>query len=85
MLKGQCHEMVIFEGFNILIRIFCVCADGFQCHSTAFHCLIQLLTIYLLLRNYFHCQDRRFREFEIFSKEQAKTLSMIFHSQRKKY
>jgi hypothetical protein len=29
-LKGQCHEMdLFFQGLNILISTFCVCADGF--------------------------------------------------------
>jgi hypothetical protein len=49
-LKGQCHEMdIFFEGLNILISTFCVCADGFQGLSKAFHYPIQLLTFYLLL------------------------------------
>jgi hypothetical protein len=31
VLKGQCHEMdICFEGLNISISTFCVCADGFQ-------------------------------------------------------
>jgi hypothetical protein len=33
-----------FESLNILISAFCVCADGFQGLSTAFHFLIQLFT-----------------------------------------
>jgi hypothetical protein len=33
-------------------RTFCVCADGFQGLLKAFHYPIQLLTVYLLLRNY---------------------------------
>ncbi len=41
-----------FEGLNILISTFCVCADRFQGLSKAFHCPIQLLTFYLLLWNY---------------------------------
>ncbi len=41
-----------FEGLNILISTFCVCADSFQGFSKAVHYLIQLLTFYLLLWNY---------------------------------
>jgi hypothetical protein len=37
-----------FEGINILISTFCVCADGFQGLSKAFRYPIQLLTFYLL-------------------------------------
>jgi hypothetical protein len=52
-LKGQCHEMdIFFESLNILISAFCVCTDGFQGLSKAFHCPIMLLIFYLLLRNY---------------------------------
>jgi hypothetical protein len=52
-LKGQCHEMdIYFEALNILISTFCVCADGFQGLSKAFHYPVQLLTFYLLLLNY---------------------------------
>ncbi len=40
---------IFFEGLNILICTFCVCADGFQCPSKAFHCPKQLLTFDLLL------------------------------------
>jgi hypothetical protein len=37
-LKGQCNEMDIFcECLNILISTFCVCGDGFQVLSKAFH------------------------------------------------
>jgi hypothetical protein len=36
-LKGQCQEMDLFEGQNNLISTFCVCADGFQGISKAFH------------------------------------------------
>jgi hypothetical protein len=42
----------VFEGLNIVISTFCVCADGFQGLSKAFHCPIQLLTFYLILGNY---------------------------------
>jgi hypothetical protein len=43
--KGQWHEMnSFFEGLNILISTFCVCADGFQGLSKAFHYLTQILT-----------------------------------------
>ncbi len=38
-----------FEGINILISTFCVCADGFQGISKAFHYPIPLLTFYWLL------------------------------------
>ncbi len=35
-LKGQCHEMdIFFEG--LLISTSCVCVDGFQGLSKAFH------------------------------------------------
>ncbi len=52
-LKGQCHEMdILLERLNILISTFCVCTDGFQGLSKAFHCPIQLLIFYLLLWNY---------------------------------
>ncbi len=52
-LQGQCQEITICcEGLNILISTFCVCADGFQGLSKAFHYPIQLLTFYLLLWNY---------------------------------
>ncbi len=27
---SQCHEMDFFEGLNILVITFCVCADGFH-------------------------------------------------------
>ncbi len=37
-LKGPCHEMdIFFESLNILIHTFCVCAEGFQDPSKAFH------------------------------------------------
>jgi hypothetical protein len=37
-LKGQRREMfILFEGLNILISTFYVCADGFQGLSKAFH------------------------------------------------
>jgi hypothetical protein len=46
-LKGQCHKMNIFiESFDILISAFCVCADGFQGLSKAFHFPTQQLTFY---------------------------------------
>ncbi len=49
-LKGQCHEIYIFfEGLNIFIGNFCVCADGFHDLSKAFHYPIHVLTFYLLL------------------------------------
>jgi hypothetical protein len=35
-----------FEGLNILISTFCVCANGFQGLLKAFHCLTQILTFY---------------------------------------
>ncbi len=51
--KGQFHVMdIFFEGRNILIRTFCVSADGFQGLSKAFNCPIQLLTFNLVLWNY---------------------------------
>ncbi len=38
LLKGQFNEMDnFFEGLNILISTFCVCGDGFQGLSKAFH------------------------------------------------
>ncbi len=43
----------IFKGRNILKITFCVCAYGFQDLAKAFYYLIQLLTFYLLLWNYF--------------------------------
>ncbi len=52
-LKGQCHETdILFEGLNILISTFCVCADSFQGILKAFQHSLQSLTIYLLLWNY---------------------------------
>jgi hypothetical protein len=43
-LKVQCHEVdICFEGLKILISTFCVCADGCQGLSQAFHCPAQLL------------------------------------------
>ncbi len=41
-----------FEGPNIWISTFFVCADSFQGLSKAFHYLVQLLTFYLLLWNH---------------------------------
>jgi hypothetical protein len=50
LLKGQCHEIeIVFEGLYILIITFCVCADGFQGLSKAFHYPLQFSTFYLLL------------------------------------
>jgi hypothetical protein len=50
VLKEECDEMdIFFEGLSILISTFCVCADGFQGLSIAFHYPIQLLTFYFLL------------------------------------
>jgi hypothetical protein len=46
------RDEYFFEGLNILISTFCVCADGFQGLSKTFHCPIQLLTFYVLLWNY---------------------------------
>ncbi len=43
-LKVQCHEVdICFEGLKILISTFCVCANGFQGLSKAFHCPLQFL------------------------------------------
>jgi hypothetical protein len=43
-LKIQCHEEdICFKGLKILTSTFCVCADGFQGLSKAFHCPAQLL------------------------------------------
>jgi hypothetical protein len=40
--QGQCHELgYFFEGLSILISTFCVCVDGFQGLSKAFHYPIQ--------------------------------------------
>ncbi len=41
-----------FEGQNILIITVCVCADGFQGLSKAFHCPIQLLTLFCFFDYY---------------------------------
>ncbi len=41
-----------FECLNILISSCCVCAEGFQSLTKAFHYSTQLLTFYLLLWNY---------------------------------
>jgi hypothetical protein len=38
----------IFEGLNILMSTFCVCADGIQGLLKAFHYPVQLLTFYCL-------------------------------------
>jgi hypothetical protein len=49
VLKGQFNEMnIFFVGLNVLISTFCVCADGFQSLSIAFHFPIKLLTFYML-------------------------------------
>jgi hypothetical protein len=49
-LKGTVlRDGYFFEGLNILISTFSVCADGFQDLSKAFHYRIQLLTFYLHL------------------------------------
>ncbi len=45
-LKGQCHEMDIFLGLNILIRILSVNA----LISKAFHYPIQLLILFAFLK-----------------------------------
>jgi hypothetical protein len=46
MVKGTVPRAGFFvvEGPNKLISTFCMCADGFQGLSKAFHYLIQLLT-----------------------------------------
>jgi hypothetical protein len=52
-LKGQCHEMdILFKGLNILISIFCVCADGFQGLSKAFHYPTFLFASLKILTNF---------------------------------
>jgi hypothetical protein len=43
---------IFLEGLNILFSTFCVCADGFQSLSKAFHYPIQLLTSHLFLWNH---------------------------------
>jgi hypothetical protein len=40
---------IFFEGLNILISTLCVCSDGFQGLSKAFHYPIQFLSFYFLL------------------------------------
>jgi hypothetical protein len=42
LFKGVSRDGYYFEGLNILISTFCVCADGFQGISKAFHYPIQL-------------------------------------------
>jgi hypothetical protein len=42
--------VVLVKGLSILISTFCVCADGFQGLSKAFHCPIQLLTLFASLK-----------------------------------
>jgi hypothetical protein len=45
VLKGTVsRDGYFFEGLNILISTFCVCAEGFQDLSNAFHYPLQLLT-----------------------------------------
>jgi hypothetical protein len=49
-LKGTVsRDGYLFEGLNILISTYCVCADGFQGLSNVFHYPLQLLIFYLLL------------------------------------
>jgi hypothetical protein len=48
-LKGQCHEMDIFLRSKRFIGTVCVCADGFQGLSKAYHYPVQLLTFYILI------------------------------------
>jgi hypothetical protein len=44
-LKGTVsRDGYFFDGLNILISTFCVCADGYQGLSKAFHYPVQLLT-----------------------------------------
>ncbi len=48
-LKGTVsRDGYFFEGLNVLLRTFWVCADGFQGLSKAFHYPLQFLTVYLL-------------------------------------
>ncbi len=50
ILKGQCFEMdIYFEGLNILISTFCVCADGFKVLQKLF------TTLSIQLFNLFNC------------------------------
>ncbi len=78
-----------FEGLNILISTFCVCADCFQGLSKAFHYAIQLLTFYLLLWSYLLILKMitetllRISFSVIGSKKLARTLCLIFHSSKK--
>jgi hypothetical protein len=52
-VKGtMTRDGYFFKGLNILFSTFCVRADGFQDLIKAFQYPIQLLTFYLLLRNY---------------------------------
>jgi hypothetical protein len=49
LLKGTIsQDIYFFRRSNILIITFCVCADGCQGLSKAFHYHVQLLTFYLL-------------------------------------
>ncbi len=51
-LKGTVlRDGYFFEGLNILISTFCVCADGFQGLSNAFHYPVQLLTFFASLKS----------------------------------
>ncbi len=52
MFKGKCHEMdIFFEGLNILISTYCVCADFFQGFSKAFRFLSASLKLLTNLEN----------------------------------
>jgi hypothetical protein len=51
MLKGTVSRDGYFlEGLNILISTLCVCADGLQGLSKAFHYPIKLLTFFSYLK-----------------------------------
>ncbi len=53
VIKGTVsRNEYFFEGLNNLISIFLVCADGFQGLSKAFHCPIQLLTLFCFFDYY---------------------------------
>jgi hypothetical protein len=43
------RDVYCFEVLNILNSTFCVCADGFQGLSNAFHYPMQVLSSYLIL------------------------------------
>ncbi len=51
--KKRGNWLIVWRSKNTLISAFCVCANGFQDLSKAFHYPIQLLTFYLLLWNKF--------------------------------